>query len=178
MTEFFLDFLWKGCSHYYAQRLFEFRSVRFAFGQGLLFLLVWIRIAICAPFLFQLVGRPYCLTPGTFLCKFFRECSHPPSPSLRMMTRFFPEREGMRSRSFLLSRVRLSWTVFLSLQSLRRCVICSQASDVVFSVYRNSMLPQSLSVLSSGLWSCIQLWTSSRLFSGPSWTRRELIGGR
>ena len=93
MVAYFLYFLRKGRPHYKAQCLLELGfDPLFLLGRGLPLKLA--RLAAGASFLGQLVGWPNSFTLAALQGEFFRESSHPPTPSIRLMACPFPEGEG------------------------------------------------------------------------------------
>jgi len=89
----FLDFLRKGRPHHEAQCLLELGfGPLFLLGRGLS--LTCARLAADASVLGQLVGWPNSFALAALRGEFFRESSHPPTPSIRLMACPFPEGEG------------------------------------------------------------------------------------
>jgi len=89
----FFDFLWKGRPHHEAQCLLElgFGPLYFL-GRGLP--LTCARLAAGASVLGQLVGWPNSFALAALRGEFFRESSHPPTPSTRLMACTFPKGDG------------------------------------------------------------------------------------
>ena len=102
MVAYFLDFLRKGRPHHEAQCLLELGfGPLFLLGRGLP--LKCDSLAAGASVLGQLVGWPNSFTLAAFRGEFFRESSHPPTPSIRLMAGPFPRgewgcAEGLGSR--------------------------------------------------------------------------------
>jgi len=133
-----------------------------------------VRDAVCAALHCQLVGRPYSVTFGALWSEFSEIARN--TTLLVWWSAPSQKERGICKRSFVSRRVCLKQEVLISLQSLRRKANLSR--DVIFRVHRNSRFPHFLSSMTWGLWSCMKLLTSSRLFDGLSWVQRELIGGR
>jgi len=88
----FLDILREGRPHHWAQCLLEFGfGPLLLFGRGLP--LTCARLAAGASVLGQLVGWPNSFALAALRGEFFRESSHPPTPSTRLMACTFPEGE-------------------------------------------------------------------------------------
>jgi len=89
----FFDFLWKGRPHHEAQCLLELGfGPLFLLGRGLP--LKCARLAAGASVLRQLVGWPNSFTLAALRGEFFRESSHPPTSSVRLIACPFSEGEG------------------------------------------------------------------------------------
>ena len=92
MVANFLDFFRKGRPHHEAQCLLELGfGPLFLLGRGLP--LTCARLAAGASVLGQLVGWPNSFALAALRGEFFRESSHPPTPSTRLMACTFPEGE-------------------------------------------------------------------------------------
>ena len=93
MVATFLDYLRKGRPHHEAQYLLELGfGPLFLVGRGLP--LTCARLAAGASVLGQLMGWPNSFALAALRGEFFRESSHPPTPSTRLMACPFPEGEG------------------------------------------------------------------------------------
>ena len=89
----FFDFLRKGRPHHEAQCLLELGFGPLCLlGRGLPWTCA--RLAVGASVLGQLVGWPNSLALAALRGEFFRESSHPPTPSTRLMACTFPKGEG------------------------------------------------------------------------------------
>ena len=90
---YFLDFFRKGPPHHEAQCLLELGFCpRFLLGRGLPPKSV--HLAVGASFFGQQEGWPNSFTLAALRGEFFRESSHPPTPSVRLMACPFPEGEA------------------------------------------------------------------------------------
>jgi len=115
----FLDFLRKGRPHHEAQCLLEL-------GFGPLFLLerglplTFARLAAGASVLGQLVGWPNLFALAALRGEFFRESSHPPTPSTRLMACTFPEGEGDAQQVLGLEESASQMSCFLFLTEIQK----------------------------------------------------------
>ena len=114
----FFDFLLKGQPHHEAQcRLKLCIGPLFLLERGLYFTCA--RLAAGASVLSQLVGWPNSFELAALPGVLFRESSHPPTPSTRLMACPFPEGEGDAQQVLCLEESALWMSCFLILTDIQ-----------------------------------------------------------